>query len=123
MLLVVLAVGNFAGSGSATAASRIGTLVGTAAHCTGYPRLSTDPPRTWRVRVVLEEGTKIVGRRTVTDSWRSGHNTERPFTFRVPAGTYVVASPPPQKYVVSSRKTVVIEAGKTTKVKLSNICD
>ncbi len=123
-LLVVLAVGSFAWSGSATAASRTGTLMGTAAPCTGLPRSQTSPPKTWRVHVVLLKGAKVVGRRTVIDSWRPGHSTKRQsFTFRVPAGTYVVSSPFPHKFEVTSHKTVVIEAGKTTKVTLPNVCD
>jgi hypothetical protein len=67
--------------------------------------------------VVLEEGTRVVGRRTVIGSMRPGRSTQRrPFTFRVPAGTYVVSGGP------SSHVTVVIEPGETTKVTLPDVC-
>ena len=66
--------------------------------------------------MVLQRGTKVVGRRTVIDSWKPRHSTQlQPFTFRVPAGSYLVSAPP-------FHKTVVIEAGQTTKVTLPNVC-
>jgi hypothetical protein len=126
-LLTVLAIGamgNLAWSGGAMAAPRTGTLIGTASPCTGLPRTPTSPLKTWRVQVVLHQGKKVVGRRTVIDSWRSGRATKPTFTFRVSAGTYVVSSPyPPHRFEVTRNTTVIIEAGKTTKVTLPNICD
>ena len=66
--------------------------------------------------MVLQRGTKVVGRRTVIDSWKPRHSTQlQPFTFRVPAGSYLVSAPP-------FHRTVVIEAGQTTKVTLPNVC-
>lgn len=122
VLLVVLAVdvvGSLAWSGGATAAPSTGTLTGTAYQSTCFTRPHTRAPQTWRVHVVLQQGTKVVGRRTVIYSLRSGHSTERPFerpfTFRVPAGTYVVSG-------ADSQKTVVIKAGETTKVTLHYTC-
>ncbi len=101
---------------SATAASRTGTLMGTAFPCTGVAASQTGPPKTWRVHVVLQRGTKVVGCRTVIDSWKPRHSTQlQPFTFRVPAGSYLVSAPP-------FHRTVVIEAGQTTKVTLPNVC-
>jgi hypothetical protein len=59
----------------------------------------------------------VVGTRTVTDAYGVNDRfTDGRFTFKEPAGTYVVSAS-------SSNQTVVIRPGKTVRVALPDDCD
>ena len=103
-------IGIMAFPANATASPHTGTLMGTASPC-----ITTAPTdgETFAVHVVLRRGTKVVGTRTVTDVYGDGDGmTTEIFTFKEPAGTYVVTG------AATTKKAVVIKKGKTVWVAL-----
>jgi hypothetical protein len=115
VVLAIAAIGNLAWSGSAAAASRTGTVIGTAMPCIGGI-VTFDRPRSFNVHVALFRDGKFVESRKVIDLLGSSNRTvEQRFTFKVPAGTYSVDSP-------ADRRTVLVKPGVTTKVTLQNDC-
>ena len=92
-----------------------GTVTGTAAPCIGPPPSENQK---WMVHVTLRRGTKVVGRRTVTDSFSAGEKlTLGRFAFTEPEGTYVVVG------VDNATQTVIVKPGKIVRVALPNNCE
>ena len=90
-----------------------GVVIGTAAPCTGVEVYTGLTDRVM-AHVRLEHGSKVVGRRLVTDKYGSVQN-DQSFMFTEPAGKYVAVGP-------GGKVPVVIRPGRTTSVEIPNGC-
>jgi hypothetical protein len=90
-----------------------GVVIGTAAPCSGA-EVVTGLTDSVTADVYLRKGSKIVGRRVVTDKYGPVTN-DQSFMFTEPAGKYLAAGP-------GGRLPVVIRPGRTTSVTIPNGC-
>ncbi len=100
---------------SSSAGAPTGVLKGIASPCTTPATFKT--AHAWTIKVILRRGTKVISTRTVLDT----QAVDAPvihgiFNFTEPPGSYTVSGPTPDG------QTVVIKAGATSTVDLSDVC-
>ncbi len=89
-------------------------MIGTATPCAGV-EVYTGLTSGVKVNVRLRRGSKVVGRRLVTDTYNGKHNVDQPFMCTEPAERYLVIGP-------GGRMPVVVHPGKTTTATIRNGC-
>jgi hypothetical protein len=92
-----------------------GVLKGTALPCIGPVTYKT--PHAWEITVTLRRGSTVISTRRVLDTQAAGQSViQQLFTFTEPGGSYTISGPTPKW------ETVVIKAGKTSTVELTDAC-
>jgi hypothetical protein len=100
---------------SSNSGSSEGTLKGTALPC--IRPVTYETPHAWDITVILRRGSTVISTRKVLDTQGTGQPViQQLFTFTEPAGSYTVSGATPNE------RPVVIKAGTTSSVELTDAC-